>query len=211
MARVDNLDHFLTDVADAIRTKKGTQATIQASDFDTEIENIPSGGDISEYMNTTFNFNPNSGSPFAANIVKKIENVIIGSNVTSLYFAFGGAHTLTSINFDATSYNIKNISNFSRMFTGDSNLTNVDLSNIDGSSITSCLNMFDGCSNLQFIDLRSFTFGSNITNFNNMLNSVPTTCKIIVGTQNDKTWFNTNFSSYTNVKTVAEYEAEQNA
>jgi len=44
MARVDNLDHFLTDVADAIRTKTGSQETIQASDFDTEIENIPSGG-----------------------------------------------------------------------------------------------------------------------------------------------------------------------
>lgn len=46
MARTDTLPHFLTDVADAIRTKKGTQGTIQASDFDTEIENLPSGGNI---------------------------------------------------------------------------------------------------------------------------------------------------------------------
>lgn len=44
MARTDTLPHFLTDVADAIREKKGTQETIQASDFDTEIENLPSGG-----------------------------------------------------------------------------------------------------------------------------------------------------------------------
>ena len=44
MARTDTLPHFLTDVADAIRTKSGTSGTIQASTFDTAIANIPSGG-----------------------------------------------------------------------------------------------------------------------------------------------------------------------
>ena len=47
MARTDTLGHFLTDVADAIREKKGTSETITASDFDTEIENLPSGGGLS--------------------------------------------------------------------------------------------------------------------------------------------------------------------
>lgn len=44
MARTDTLGNFLTDVADAIRTKAGTSEPIQASSFDTAIENIPSGG-----------------------------------------------------------------------------------------------------------------------------------------------------------------------
>ena len=44
MARTDTLGHFLTDVADAIRAKTGSSEAIVASDFDTEIENIPSGG-----------------------------------------------------------------------------------------------------------------------------------------------------------------------
>lgn len=44
MARTDTLGHFLTDVADAIRTKGGTSATIQASSFDTAIANLPGGG-----------------------------------------------------------------------------------------------------------------------------------------------------------------------
>jgi len=44
MARTDTLGNFLTDVADAIRTKTGGSAAIMASDFDTEIESIPSGG-----------------------------------------------------------------------------------------------------------------------------------------------------------------------
>lgn len=43
MARTNTLANFLTDVANAIRTKKGTQETISASTFDTEILNLPSG------------------------------------------------------------------------------------------------------------------------------------------------------------------------
>lgn len=44
MARTDNLTNFLTDVADSIREKKGTSEPILASDFDTEIDSIQSGG-----------------------------------------------------------------------------------------------------------------------------------------------------------------------
>ena len=44
MARTDSLGNFLTDVATAIRNKKGTTNTIVASNFDTEIESIESGG-----------------------------------------------------------------------------------------------------------------------------------------------------------------------
>lgn len=48
MARTDTLGNFLTDVADAIRTKKGSEEPIAAADFDTEIENLPSGGAVTE-------------------------------------------------------------------------------------------------------------------------------------------------------------------
>ena len=51
MARTDTLGHFLTDVADAIREKKGTTGLIQASDFDTEIESITTGGGYSITVN----------------------------------------------------------------------------------------------------------------------------------------------------------------
>lgn len=54
MARTDTLGHFLTDVAEAIRTKKGTSNTITASDFDTEIASIPSGGSIIEENDVNF-------------------------------------------------------------------------------------------------------------------------------------------------------------
>ena len=48
MARVDNLSSFLTDVAGAIREKKGTQDQIPAENFDTEIKSIETGIDTSD-------------------------------------------------------------------------------------------------------------------------------------------------------------------
>lgn len=44
MADITELSSFLTDVADAIRTKGKTFEMISATDFDTEILNIPEGG-----------------------------------------------------------------------------------------------------------------------------------------------------------------------
>ena len=45
MAKNNNLTDFLTDIADAIRTKKGTEDPINAQDFASEIQSITAGGD----------------------------------------------------------------------------------------------------------------------------------------------------------------------
>ena len=44
MAKTDNLTDFLTDIADAIREKKGTTGAINPQDFSSEIASIESGG-----------------------------------------------------------------------------------------------------------------------------------------------------------------------
>lgn len=55
MARTDTLDHYLTDVASAIKTKLGSQTPILASAFDTAIASIPSGGGTTlEYETGTY-------------------------------------------------------------------------------------------------------------------------------------------------------------
>lgn len=46
MAKTDNLTDFLTDVANAIREKKGTTGTINPQDFSSEIASIESGGGV---------------------------------------------------------------------------------------------------------------------------------------------------------------------
>lgn len=46
MARTDNLTNFLIDIANSIRTKEGTEEQIAASEFNTRIANLPSGGSV---------------------------------------------------------------------------------------------------------------------------------------------------------------------
>lgn len=46
MSKVDNLTDFLTDVADAIRTKKGTTDKINPQDFSSEIANISTNSEM---------------------------------------------------------------------------------------------------------------------------------------------------------------------
>ena len=53
MARIDTLTNFLTDVAAAIKAKKGDDTAIPAANFDTEIANLPSGGGEGSGDNTT--------------------------------------------------------------------------------------------------------------------------------------------------------------
>ena len=48
MANTSNLSEFLTDIADAIRTKKETTEEIPAANFDTEILSIETGIDTSD-------------------------------------------------------------------------------------------------------------------------------------------------------------------
>lgn len=47
MARIDTLANFLTDIAAAIKAKTGKTDPITPANFDTEINNIPTGGDTS--------------------------------------------------------------------------------------------------------------------------------------------------------------------
>lgn len=66
MARTDNLTNYLTDVAAAIKTKKGSQVNIPAANFDIEISNLPSGGvyqtkSINITNNGLMNITPDQG------------------------------------------------------------------------------------------------------------------------------------------------------
>lgn len=95
-----------------------------------------------------------------------------------------------------------------RMFYGCKKLVNIDLSCFDSSSRTDLdvCEMFYNCSALQKIDIRKLNVSkiTSSTNYNNMLYNVPKSCLIIVMDDACKTWFGSNFSAWTNVKTVAE-------
>ena len=139
------------------------------------------------------------------------------SNVTSMEGLFYYTSRLTTI-LGLTSFDTSNVTSMRSMFNGDrvkNDITSLDLSSFTASENgVTTYTMFNNCTNLQHLDMRKFDF-TRITTFTNMFGSaasrrVPANCEIIVKDNTQKQWIATNFSWLTNVKTVAEYEAEQN-
>ena len=109
----ENIVELLTDVADAIREKKGTTDKINAQNFAEEIRNLPSGGEVAMMADV-------SGSVLIGN---QVESIVIGKAITKLgencflnyanlksvqmhddiidlsYNAFSGCSSLESIDF----------------------------------------------------------------------------------------------------------------
>lgn len=96
------------------------------------------------------------------------------------------------------------------MFQYCDKLKEIDLSTFTTQSLTNSGSMFQYCTLLEKIDIRKMEL-TNITNSGNMFGSSANdgpanNCLIIVKDQTQKDWITTNFSRFTNVKTVAEYE-----
>ena len=166
MARTNTLGNFLTDVADAIRKKKGTTDTILASNFDTEIASIESGVDINEYLSDTITKGTSSSGGWLKTIIKlrspltvegnSAEYMFYGcllnelpqldtSNVKDMTSMFEGCKNLTTIPQIDTS----NVTRMNQMFYHCSNLTTIP--QIDTSKVNSMTYMFGYCSNLTTI------------------------------------------------------------
>lgn len=187
MARTNSLTNYLTDVAQAIKNKKGDQTPIKASDFDTEITNLPSGGgDLSEYFNTqiesdgkTLNYTLGKW----VNCLKKIkiENVTTNTfgylfrgymgeaidissldmnNATTLNYMFSGCTNIKELDFSQNS--LPNLSNIRFLCENCSNLETLNIGNFDfsdfrGTSAGTVDNFITGCSSL-----KNLTFGTNL-------------------------------------------------
>ena len=166
MARTNTLGNFLTDVADAIRNKKGTTDTIPASDFDTEIASIESGVDINEYLSDTITKGTSSSGGWLKTIIKlrspltvegtSAEYMFYGyslnelpqldtSNVNRMDYMFSGCAKLTTIPQIDTS----NVVNMDSMFYNCTNLTTIP--QLDTSNVFRMSYMFGSCTNLTTI------------------------------------------------------------
>ena len=142
MARTDTLGNFLTDVADAIREKKGTTDTILASNFDTEIASIESGVDINEYLSDTITKGTSSSGGWLKTIIKLRSPLTIEGN--SAEYMFYGCPLNELPQLDTS-----NVKDMTSMFDGCKNLTTIP--QIDTSNVTRMNQMFYHCSNLTTI------------------------------------------------------------
>ena len=198
MARTDTLRHFLTDVANSIRNKKGTTDTIIASNFDTEIDSIETS--VGKYAPRFISFRDYNKT----DLDYETSNIDT-SNITDMNCMFSNCSNLTSL--DLSSFNTSNVRNMSYMFSNCSNLTSLDLSNFNISNVTNISSMFNSCSNLTYLDIRNF-YLTKVISDSNTFNKVPSNCEIIVKDDTAKKWIFARRSDFTNVKTVVEKEAE---
>ncbi|MCR5434246.1 MAG: BspA family leucine-rich repeat surface protein [Bacteroidaceae bacterium] len=82
------------------------------------------------------------------------------SNVTDMSRMFSGCSSLTSL--DLSRFNTSNVTYMGGMFSGCSSLTSLDLSSFNTSNVTDMGWMFSGCSSLTSLDLSRFNT-SNVT------------------------------------------------
>ena len=129
------------------------------------------------------------------------------NNITSFYNAFKDCKAVTEIKFPKI--DTTKVTTFYGCFWGCTNLTRLDLSDWDTTNATNIGYIFNNCSNLKFLDIRKLNFTNVGSNYSLFTNGMPKDCLIIVKNESIKTKLK-NYSNvaFTNIKTVAEYEAE---
>lgn len=182
MARTDDITHFLTDVAAAIKIKLRDNTDIPASNFDTAILNIESTGtyqvkSIAINTNTTTTVTPDVG-------YDAIEQLTITTNIPTAIlqdksYVFNTNQSVTLL--PDTGYNgfnsigvTVNVPSGGKSLLPDgikfqgSTCPEIDLSQFDTSDITSTSFMFANCINLINVNLADLNT-SNVTNMAGML------------------------------------------
>lgn len=183
MSKENNLSDFLTDVADAIRVKKGTTDVINAQDFSSEIASIETGitpiGEIEITANGSYdvtnyasaNVNIDSGS--SEDMLQA--RVDATNSCAYLFYGYQGA----TLDF-AKNLNTNNATSMYKMFRDCSHLKELDVSYLDTSNVTSMQSMFQTCNELNStLDLSNFDT-SKVINMGGMFYGCNNVQKIIV-------------------------------
>lgn len=185
MSKTDNLSDFLTDVADAIRAKKGTTDLINPQDFSSEIALIEGGGGkIKLPDGTKFGYSTNldilanvdtsemtdlSNMFNECSLVTSIDlSSLETSKVTSMRSMFRRCKKVTS--FNLSSFDTSKVVDMRDMFADCMAVTSLDLSSFDTSALTDMTSMFYNCYSLKSIDLSSFNT-SKVTSLANLFYS----------------------------------------
>lgn len=154
-------DTYLTDIANAIRSKNGASTQYKPSEMAAAITNLPSGGSSSKIKPTFISFN---GSQETSLDLSNLDTSLIISMISM----FDSCRGLTSL--DLSNFNTSNVINMMYMFNKCSSLTSLDLSKFNTNKVTNMSYMFYSCDKLTSLDLSSFDT-TNVTNMNSMFYS----------------------------------------
>ena len=162
MAKNDNLQDFLTDVANSIRTKTGTTDPINAQDFSDKILNISSGENTLKKLLDTTKSSAYLFHNYNGTTVDDLIQYSDTENVTNMNNMFGYCYYLTTI----PQLNTSKVTNMDSMFLYDKELTTVP--QLDTSNVTNMKSMFSRCEKLMTIPQLNT---SNVTDMTSMFSS----------------------------------------
>lgn len=159
-----NLNAVFTDIANAIREKKGTADQMKPINMADEIANLPSGGDT---LKTLLDATKSCYYLFSGYLGTSVEGLISyndTSNVTEMTMMFRDCDNLTTIPL----LNTSNVTNMKDMFASCDNLASVPQFNT--SKVISMSGMFSFCKKLTTIPQFDT---SKVTNMSSMFESCP--------------------------------------
>lgn len=148
----------LTAIANAIRTKAGTQSSMTLDEMPTAIANIPSGGDIDL---TGYN-----GQNWRCAVATSVDT----SGMTNMSYMFYYNQNATTI--DLSNFDTSNVTKMNFMFYNCIDLTYLDFGSFDTSNVTEMSNMLALCNRLTTIDNLSHITTSNVTKMDGMFQSL---------------------------------------
>ena len=182
---------YLTNIANSIRSKKGSSTKYKPEDMSAAIDSI-----TTIYAPRYISFREYKGWDLIPELAG-----LDTSNMSTMAQMFYYCDGLRSL--DVSNFNTGNITNMRYMFYACTNIINLNLSNFNTDRVTDMSYMFANCERLLSLDIRNFNF-NNVGSYTGMFNSVPSNCEIIVANDNAKRWITSKFSNLINVKTVGE-------
>lgn len=156
MAKNNNLQDFLKDTADAIRTKTGTTEPINAQDFSTKILQIPSGGEntLKKLLDATKATN-NLFSSYEGDDIPNLIQYNDTSEVTNMSYMY---QWCKSTNFPQL--NMSKVTNVSYMFYNCKDMVTAPILNL--SNAQNCESVFRNCANLTTCEISDFSNATDI-------------------------------------------------
>lgn len=182
---------YLTNIANSIRSKKGSSTKYKPEDMSAAIDSI-----TTTYAPRYISFREYKGWDLIPELAG-----LDTSNMSTMAQMFYYCDGLRSL--DVNNFNTGNITNMRYMFYACANIINLNLSNFNTDRVTDMSYMFANCERLLSLDIRNFNF-NNVGSYTGMFNGVPSNCEIIVANDNAKRWITSKFSNLINVKTVGE-------
>lgn len=154
-----NLNAVFTDIANAIREKKGTADQMQPINMAEEIANIPQGGSLKTLLDTT-----KSAfyliSSYHGTSVDGLISYSDTENVINFGYMFLGCNNITTVPL----LNTSKATNMTNMFANCAKLTEIPALDASQCTVTGHLDyMFSGCSSLKKVHMTGIKLSLDIS------------------------------------------------